>query len=163
MTIVNKLPIGEEPTALFHGTELVTIKRYQIAVWISINDALRPFPAVLDTGHSHNLSITESQLKRFAFLSPGDLVFIGTTRLKGDRLRQFRADVRIHRNRPGTAEVGEGTFPLTTDEGISLAPEGSSRLPLLGLRALVRSGLRVNINGTRRFVSIKTSGWFGQA
>jgi hypothetical protein len=163
VTIVNKLPIGEEPTALFVGTELVTIKRYQIAVWISINDALRPFPAVLDTGHSHNFSITESQLKRFAFVSPNDLVFIGTTRLKGDSLRQFRADVRIHHNRPGIAELGEGTFPLTTDQGISLAPEGSSRLPILGLRALVRSGLRVDINGTRRIVTIKTSGWFGRA
>ena len=48
MKILDKLPIGEQPAVLFVGTELVTIKRYQIAVWISINDPSRPFPAVLD-------------------------------------------------------------------------------------------------------------------
>ncbi len=160
MKILDRLPIGDEPTVLFVGTEAITIKRYQIAVWISINDALRPFPAVLDTGHSHNFSITESQLKKLAFVSPDDLVFIGTTRLKSERLGQYRAEVRIHRNRPGTMELAEGSFQLTTDEGISLAPEGSSRLPLLGLRALVRSGLRINIDGKRRTVSAKTPGWF---
>jgi hypothetical protein len=79
--------MGEEPTSLFVGAELVTIKRYQIADWISVNDERRPFPAVLDTGHSHNLSITESQLKTFAGISPAHLEFIGTTRLKGERLR----------------------------------------------------------------------------
>jgi hypothetical protein len=143
------------------GSELITIKRYQIAVWISINDELRPFPAVLDTGHSHNLSITESQLKTFAGISPAHLEFIGTTRLKGERLRQYRADVKIHRNRPGRIELGEGSFRLKIDEGISLAPQGSSRLPLLGLRALVRSGLVLSIHGKRRVVSLKTPGWFG--
>ena len=66
MRTLDRLPIGEEPTVLFVGAEAVTIKRYQIGVWISINDEMRPFPAVLDLGHSHNLSITESQLKAFA-------------------------------------------------------------------------------------------------
>ncbi len=163
MTILDRLPIGEEPTSLFVGTELVTIKRYQIAVWISINDEQRPFPAVLDTGHSHNLSITESQLKSFAGISPAQLQFIGTTRLKGERLRQYRADVKIHRNRPGTMKLREGSYRLTIDEGISLAPEGSSRLPLLGLRSLVRSGLVMSIRGKQRVVSLKTPGWFGRA
>ena len=83
MRILDRLPIEEEPTVLFVGAEAVTIKRYQIGVWISINDETRPFPAVLDLGHSHNLSITESQLKAFAGLSPARLEFIGTTRLKG--------------------------------------------------------------------------------
>jgi hypothetical protein len=130
----NKLPIGEEPTVLFVGTEPVTIKRYQIAVWVSINDVMRSFPAVLDTGHSHNLSITESRLKTFAGVSPAKLDFIGTTRLKGERLRQYRADVWIHRDRSGTMELGEGSFRLTIDEGISLAQEGSCRLPLNVIR-----------------------------
>lgn len=143
--ILNRLPIDEEPTVRFVGAEAVTIKRYQIGVWISINGETRPFPAVLDLGHSHNLSIAESQLKAFAGLSPARLEFIGTTRLKGERLRQYRADVRFHRNRPGTLELGEGSYRLTIDQGISLAPEGSCRLPLLGLRALVRSGLVIPV------------------
>ncbi len=162
MTILDRLPIGETPTVLFVGTEPVTIKRYQIAVWISIDDDRRPFPAVLDTGHSHNLSITESQLRAFARLSPTRLRFIGTTRLKGERLRQYLADVRIHRNRPGTMELGAGSYQLTMDEGFSLAPEGSSRLPILGLRALVRSGVVMRMHGQRRTVSLTTPGWFGR-
>lgn len=159
--ILDKLPIEEEPTVLFVGAEAVTIKRYPIGVWISINDETRPFLAVLDLGHSHNLSITESQLRSFASLSPARLEFIGTTRLKGERLTQYRADVRIHRNRPGTMELGEGSYRLTIDQGISLAPEGSCRLPLLGLRALVRSGLVMKMHGRRRTVSLRTPGWFG--
>jgi hypothetical protein len=159
--ILNRVPIGEEPTSLFVGSDLVTIKRYQIVVWISINDELRPFPSVLDTGHSHNFSITESQLKTFAGISAARLEFIGTTRLKGERIGQYRADVKIHRNRPGRMDLGEGSYRLTIDEGISLAPEGSSRLPILGLRALVKSGLVLNLHGQRRVISIKTPGWFG--
>jgi len=75
-------------------------------------------------------------------------------------LRQFRADVRIHRNRRGTMDLGEGAYALTMDEGLSLAPEGSARLPLLGLRALVRSGLILTIDGRRRSVKLRTAGWF---
>ena len=56
MRILDRLPIEEEPTVLFVGAEAVTIKRYQIGVWISINDETRPFPAVLDLGHSHTRS-----------------------------------------------------------------------------------------------------------
>ena len=58
-------------------------------------------------------------------------------------------------------DLGEGSYRLTIDEGISLAPEGSSRLPILGLRALVKSGLVLNLHGKRCVVSIKTPGWFG--
>jgi hypothetical protein len=158
--ILDRLPISNTPTTACVGTEPVTIKRFQIGVWVSINNVLRPFLAVLDTGHSHNFSITESQLLTYAGLTPGDLKFIGTTKLKGERLRQYEADVRIHGNRRGTVELGEGSFPLITEEGISLAPEGSSRLPLLGLRALVNSNLTLVIGGKDRGVTLKTGKWF---
>jgi hypothetical protein len=157
--ILDRLPVGEEPSTLFVGTEAVSIKRYQIAVWASLNDAARPFPAVLDTGLTHNFSITESLLRRWAGLAPSDLKFIGTTRLKGERLNQYQAVLRLHRNRPGTTEAGEGTYPLTLDEGLSIVPEGSTRLPLIGLRALVRNDLKLIIDGKRRRVTLKT-GWF---
>jgi len=35
-----------------------------------------------------------------------------------------------------------------------------ARLPILGLRALVRSNLKLIIDGKRREVTLKTSGWF---
>jgi hypothetical protein len=42
--ILDKLPIGEEPTVPFVGAEAVTIKRDQFGVWISINNETGPLP-----------------------------------------------------------------------------------------------------------------------
>jgi hypothetical protein len=144
---------------LFVGSEAVTIKKYQIAAWASLSDESRPFPIVIDTGLNHNFSITESLLRRWANLSPDDLHFLGTTKLKGERLNQYRADLRLHRNRPGSVELRNGHHLMTLDEGISIVPEGSIRLPLLGMRAVVRNSLRLVIDGKRRHVTL-TTGWF---
>jgi len=56
-------------------------------------------------------------------------------------------------------ELRDGHFLMTLDEGISIVPEGSIRLPLLGLRAIVRNNLRMVVGGKRRHVTLKT-GWF---
>lgn len=80
MKILDRLPVNDAPEVLFVGAEAVTIKRYQIAAWASLNDVARPFPIVIDTGHSHNFSITESLLRRWAGLSVNDLRFLGTTK-----------------------------------------------------------------------------------
>jgi hypothetical protein len=53
MKILNRLPISDEPASICVGVQELLIKRFQIFVWVSI-DASRPFPAILDTGHSHN-------------------------------------------------------------------------------------------------------------
>jgi hypothetical protein len=48
-------------------------------------------------------------------------------------------------------------------EGIVVYPEdvpNPARLPILGLRALVRSDLKLIIDGKRRAVALKTPGWF---
>jgi hypothetical protein len=158
--ILDRLPVGDKPEVLFVGAEAVTIKRYQIAVWASLNDATRPFPAVLDTGLTHNFSITESLLRRWAGLTPNDLKSLGTTRLKGETLVQYRGDLRLHRNRPGTVQLGEGSHPLSLDQGFSLMPEGSIRLPLLGLRSLIRNNLRLTVDGKRGEVTLKTAAWW---
>jgi hypothetical protein len=159
MKILDRLPIGDEPETIHVGAEAVTIKRFQIFVWVSIQ-ASPPFPAILDTGHSHNFSITESQLARWTGLQSRQLRLIGTTRLKGEKLWQLQGDVRLHRNRPGTRELGEGHLSLVLDEGFTLAPEGSSRLPLIGLRSIVRNRLILRIDGKRRQVMLGTRGWF---
>ena len=158
MKILDNLPVGVKPEVLFMGAEAVTIKWYQIAVWASLNDVTRPFPAILDTGLTHNFSISESLLKRWAGLSPKDLTYLGTARLKGEKLLQYGADLRLHRNKPGSVEIGEGNHPITLEEGLSIVPEGSVRLPLLGLRALIQNDLKVIIEGKRR-VTLQTPGW----
>jgi hypothetical protein len=159
MKILDRLPIGDEPATIIVGTEAVTIKRYQVFAWVSIQSS-SPFPAILDTGHSHNFSITEPQLAHWAGLGPAQLKRIGTTRLKGEKLWQLHGEFRLHRNRPGTRELVEGSLPMIMTEGFTLAPEGSSRLPLIGLRAIVSNGLVLRIDGKRRLLTLRTKGWF---
>jgi hypothetical protein len=53
---------------------------------------------------------------------------------------------------------------LAIPDGIAIFPEdlpNPARLPILGLRALVNSGLKLIVDGKRREVTLKTPGWFG--
>jgi hypothetical protein len=66
MKIIDRLPFADRPHLVKVRGEAVDVYRNQIIVWISMDDVLRPLPAVLDTGHGHNLSIGEGQLKRWS-------------------------------------------------------------------------------------------------
>jgi hypothetical protein len=62
----------------------------------------------------------------------------------------------------GVAEV-KPYQRLEMHEGLIVYPEDApnpARLPILGLRALVRNRLTLVIDGKRREVTLKTSGWF---
>ena len=76
------------------GLERIPIKPYQIVVWVSVTaravielprDAPR-FPAVLDTGHSHNFSIQDKQLTQGAALEVATLPRIASMRERGRHL-----------------------------------------------------------------------------
>ena len=58
MRIISRLPIFQQDTIITVQGEPIQVWKNQIVVWLSIQDASRPFPAILDTGHSHNLSIS---------------------------------------------------------------------------------------------------------
>lgn len=134
------------------------VRRYQIVVWVSLRTLL--FPAILDTGHSHNFAIREGQLKSLAGVD--SLPVIGHARVNRLLLPQAKADVWLHGNRRGTREPGATALLLTMEQGITIYPEGSQnapRLPLLGLRAISRNNLTLVIDGKRRSVTLK-SGWF---
>jgi hypothetical protein len=52
---------------------------------------------------------------------------------------------------------------LEVKEGIAVYPHEAAnpaRLPLLGLRGIVKNSLLLVIDGKRREVTLKTSGWF---
>ena len=66
MKLIDRLRFADRPHLVTVRGEAVDVYRNQIIVWISIDDALRPLPAILDTGHGHNLSIGEGQLKRWS-------------------------------------------------------------------------------------------------
>lgn len=113
-----------------------------------INKALLAFPAILDTGYSHNFGIARRHLERW---SGANLPQIGETNVNGETIPQFKAMLDIHSNQSGTRWLSGRTHPLVMDGGISVVADDSpaaTRLPVLGLRAL-----------TRNEVTLKTKRW----
>jgi hypothetical protein len=158
MKIIDRLPFADRPHLVTVRDEAVDVYRNQIIVWISIDDLLRPLPAILDTGHGHNLSIGEGQLKRW---SGASLKRIGELQVDHQRVVQYADDVRVHRNVPGRAAQRGDSYPLEMPQGISVVEEADApRLPLIGLRTIVANKLRLVIDGDRQQVTLKTKGWF---
>ena len=102
MKIIDRLPFGERPHIVSVGQDRVDVHRNQIIVWISIGNVLNPFPAILDTGHGHHLSIGRQQLNRWGGSVAED---VGDVDIDGKTVIQYAADVRIHGNVPGKAEL----------------------------------------------------------
>jgi hypothetical protein len=158
MKILDRLPIYQEDSIITVQGEALQVWKNQIIVWLSIRDTSRPFPAILDTGPSHNLSIARRHLERW---TGAELRQIGTSKIGRTTVPHFAADVLIHRNVPRRFEL-RGTFPLTMDQGIAVVPDDSpaaTRLPILGLKAIVHNELRLVIDGRRREVSVNKLGW----
>jgi hypothetical protein len=169
MRILDRLPVdGEHYRLEIHG-ESLKIRPFQIIVQISASDALTwnagaaRIPTLLDTGLNHNFSIQEIRLKRWAGIHPLALPAMGVMR-ESDRTSSLRfANVWIHRNQPGKRDLRAGDpFLLALDEGIAIYPNDGSnypRLPLLGLRAIIKNNLRLVIDGKRKFVSLNSPIW----
>lgn len=121
MKILDRLPIYEAPAIIPVGDEMVQVWQNQAIVWLSLRDALRPFPAILDTGHSHDLSIARKHFDRWV---GGELPQIGWTRIGMEKVPQYGTKVFLHRNEPGTRRRS-GTHPLHMDQGISVVPDES--------------------------------------
>lgn len=163
MQIFRRLPFRDAPHTIEVAGEDVPIRAYQIVVWVSLSpgelladDAPR-FPAVLDTGHSHNFSIREDLLLSWAGLGPEDLSGLGSILVNQQEVPLRVAQLWIHRNRPGAVELLPRPFRLEVPQGIAVYPAAVSaapRLPLLGLRSLIRSKLRLRIDGGNLSVSL---------
>jgi hypothetical protein len=169
MRILDRLPVDDKHHRVeIHG-ESVLIRPFQTIVEVSISDALTwdprtpIFPALLDTGNNHNFSIQEHQLSRWAGIQPLGLAFLGNIRERERALCLRRAQVWIHRNQSGTRDRRVAPpFLLALEEGIAAYPDDGSmypRLPLLGLRAIIKNNLRLVIDGKRRYVSLVTRRW----
>jgi hypothetical protein len=119
------------------------------------------FPAVLDTGFSHNFGIREEHLIRWAGVQPGYLPKIGNVRVNNATASLHRADVWLHRNQPGKRdELGNGPpFFLELNHEIVVYPAGTlnaPRLPVLGLRGLKWARLHLCIDSEHRRVWLRT-------
>ena len=100
----------------------VLVRPYQIVVQVRIGMS-DLFPAILDTGHNHNFSISEKHLKDWVGQTFPE---IGALKLGSQRVPLQKADLFL------------GEKELTIPQGIAVFPD-SPRLPLLGLRALAQS------------------------
>ncbi len=155
------------------------VKPYQIVVAVSVSlltlrewDPRMPrFPAIVDTGNNHNLSISRGHLLRWAGLPPEALRIIGAIRDRTQRIPLHAASVWLHRNRPGERTLRDREpHPLKLEEGIAVYPDDMGpRLPVLGLRALTQNQLHVAIDPERKRLSLHTPdwstkvlGWFGR-
>jgi hypothetical protein len=157
MKIIDRLPFADRPHLINVRGKAVDVYRNQIILWISIDDLLRPLPAILDTGHGHNLSIGKGQLQRW---SGASLKRIGELEIGHQRVVQYAANVRLHRNLPGRATLRGDSHPLEMPQGISVVEDGEApRLPLMGLRTIVANRLWLVIDGYRRHVTLKTKSW----
>ncbi len=108
MKVLDHLPYFEEPSFLSFRGITVEIRAYQIALWVRLQRLA--FPAILDTGHSHNFSIPERLLRSWADVDTLDP--IGEIVVNRLSLTQYKSDFWIHCNRRGQSGP--------TDEAVSL-------------------------------------------
>ncbi len=169
MRILDRLPFSEEPTEVWTPDGIAEVKPYQIVVWVSLAarrvihspSGLPRFPAVLDTGTNHNFVIRQEHLERWAKLPLSDR---GRVRAGGRPVPLMAGQVWIHPNQAGSATPSDRhPVRLKVTEGIVVFPEdvaNPARLPVLGLRAIVRNELSLIIDGKHRAVTLRTAGWF---
>lgn len=135
---MTKIRIPLHKTTAASPTGPVLVRAFQLIVTVRLcagNRISGTFPAVLDTGHSHNFSISESLLRTWTGLS---LRSVRTTRVNGIPVPLALADIEVEGHR------------LRLPDGIAVFPKGHpgiTRLPLVGLRALVQNRLKVLIEG----------------
>ena len=137
MDVLRKLPFSDKASSVDVSSETVLIRAYQIIVWVSLaveNVLSSPFPAVLDTGHSHNFSIRESQLAAWAGINLDRCPKYGKVLVNRQEVPLVGVNLWIHRNKPKSAQLLPKPVKLELPEGISVFPSdsaGAPRIPLL--------------------------------
>jgi hypothetical protein len=172
-TILRGLPYFDEKSAVVVRNRAEAVKRQQIVVWVSVaeseqGESLRGtprFPAVLDTGFSHNFGIRAELLARWAGIQPAFFPRTGHLRVNDVTVPRYDADVWLDRNQPGKRDPLEDDppFRLALNQGIAIYPAGTPtapRLPVLGLRALKWTGLHLCIDSDNLRVWLRTRRWF---
>jgi hypothetical protein len=173
--ILRDLPYFDRRTTILVRGQEEVVKSTQIIIWVSITevgqvefDPVTPrFPVVLDTGLSHNFAIKEEHLNRWAGLDRRYLSKLRNLTIGGQLVPLHEAEAWLHPNRSGERDqlVNRPPFRLRLESGIAVYPKGvrdAPRLPLLGLRGLQWSRLRLSIDREHRRVSLRTARrfWF---
>jgi len=88
------------------------VRANQIILWVSltlgrvktVNPTAIPFPVILDTGHTHSLSIQERQLIEWAGLRTEMLAVRMAVRERGQRVLLRAANIWVHPNVRGVRD-----------------------------------------------------------
>ena len=169
MTILDRLPISSEHSLTDVHAGVVKLRPYQIIVRVSILndpewDPRAPIlPAILDTGNNLNFSIQAAHLTRWAGIDPRALKSGGMVR-EGTRSLTLHAATSgfIATFRAGETSRTYGLFNCSVPDGIAIYPSDGSdypRLPLLGLRAILKNNLKLIIDGKRKHASLRSPLW----
>jgi hypothetical protein len=162
-------PIPDQPSVVYVRDELVRVRANQIIAWATLtvwpvdspNPTARPFPVIVDTGHTHSLSIQTRQLAEWAGIDPETLPLAGRVRESGRHVALRRCNIWLHPNQRGARDQLANRTPVLvgTDRGIAVYPTGVEfpRLPILGLRAITGNRLVLIINGHRREATLRTA------
>jgi hypothetical protein len=169
-TILRGLPYSDRRTTVLVRGKEETVKPTQIIIWANITDVsqrefdstIPRFPIILDTGLSHNFSIKDELLSRWAGLDHRFLRKLRDVTIDGQTIPLHEAEVWLHPNQPGTRDsfMDRPPFPLQLESGIAVYPRErdttAPRLPLLGLRGHQWSELHLSIDCKRRRVLLRT-------
>ena len=157
--IIRRCPFYDQRTTVATAAGELTVLPYQLIVWVGIRVGeveSNAIPTVIDTGHSHNFSVAEHQLREWGQFDPTGLATLGYAIVNGVKVPLKDAELLLFSNQPGTRDALLGAHRLSISQGIAVYPDtGGPRLPLLGVRAMASSGLRVTIDGRRRTFSIR--------
>jgi hypothetical protein len=166
MRILNRQPLPHRVGEELVGSEVVKIRASQIIAWVGLTDPRSAgatpefkFPAILDTGHSHNFSIHARHLTAWAGLRVTRLEPQGTLRERGQLLPMRKAVLWLYPNHLGTKEPRNPPLRLRLPGGIAVYPpeSGFPRLPLIGLRTLQENQLRLWVDCQRMRVDLWTA------
>ena len=169
MTILDRLPISSEHSLTDVHAGVVKLRPYQIIVHVSVlNDpewhpGAAILPAILDTGNNLNFSIQAAHLTRWAGIDPRSLKSGGMVREGTRSLTLHAAYIWIHRNVPRRGVLKDvRPFQPQVPDGIVIYPSDGSdypRLPVLGLRAILKNNLKLIIDGQRKHASLRSPLW----
>jgi hypothetical protein len=169
--ILRQLPFREVGDEVSCGLVRISVKPYQIVVWVSVTSRsvleLPPhaprIPAILDTGQNHHFSIHERHLADWARVERDLLPQKRTITVEETAIPLHAAALWLHPNQPGFRDrfADQPPYRLELQEGIAVYPRQGNdpRIPLLGLRALVRNKLHFAMDPERCVVNLRTLDW----
>ena len=138
-------------------------------MWLSLTkpdvfdpSAAHRFPAILDPGFNESFLASPQHLRDWCHVNEVELPEADSVvvRVYEKAVTPRDANLWLYRNVPFSHDevLGDAPFQIEIDAGILVSPEAKKpRLPLLGLRAIESSKMRVVIDGAQQLVSINSS------